>query len=250
MKSAFIVIIFSLSTFQIIGQTTMRTIDQLVDITDPGWPLVKQWIGAAKNRVEVLPVDTTNAKEALYKAQVTTRSSLGAVIYMTGGMLVDDGWIRILGSGSEKLSRSLPAWNMGKAYKQFGEQPSFLLIADDVLGGFFILNGGALGSDLGKVYYLAPDNLEYEPLEITYGGFLNFCFNNDLGKFYRGYRWRNWKTDVSKLTGDQVINFFPYLWTKEGKDLNKVSRKAIPVEEQYNLNLDFRKQLGLDKNKR
>ena len=109
-----------------------------------------------------------------------------------------------------------------------------------------MLNGGALGSDLGKVYYLAPDNLEYEQLDITYTEFLHFCFNNDLEDFYKGYRWRNWKNDVSKLTGDQVFNFFPCLWLKEGKDVSKVSRKAVPVEEQYNLNLDFRKQLGLD----
>lgn len=246
MKRILIFIILSLSAFKTFGQAPMRTIEQLIDITDPGWLLVKQWIGAAKNKVEILPVDTTNAKEALYKTQVTTRSSLGAVIYMTGGMLVDDGWIRILGSGSEKLSRSLPEWNKGKAFKQFGEQPPFLLIADDVLGGFFMINGGGLGRDLGKIYYLSPDNLEYEPLDLTYTEFLHFCFNNGLEEFYKGYRWRNWKTDVSKLTGDQVFNFFPYLWSKEGKNISKVSREIVSVEEQYNLNLDFRKQLGYE----
>ncbi|MCH5716896.1 DUF2625 domain-containing protein [Niabella hibiscisoli] len=247
MKGVFTFIILSLFTVKVFSQTSMRTIEQLIDTTDPGWPLVKQWIGSAKNKVEVLPVDTTKAKVALYNTQVTTRSPMGAVVYMTGGILVDDGWIRILGSGSEKLSRSLPEWNKGKAFKTYGERPPFLLIADDVLGGFFMINGGALGSDLGKVYYLAPDNLEYEPLDLTYTEFLNFCFNNDLEDFYIGYRWRNWKNDVSKLTGDQVFNFFPYLWSKEGKDMSRVSRKAVPVEEQYNLNLDFRKQLGPDK---
>ncbi|MCS3800077.1 hypothetical protein GGD38_005453 [Chitinophagaceae bacterium OAS944] len=44
-----------------------------------------------------------------------------------------------------------------------------------------------------------------------------------------------------------VFNFVPFLWTKEGKDINKNKRKAVPVEEQFSLNLDFRKQLGLDK---
>ncbi|MGE9310650.1 DUF2625 domain-containing protein [Niabella sp. CJ426] len=248
MKFFLILIVLSLSTFKVFGQIPMRTIEQLIDITDPGWPLVKQWIEAAKNKVEVLPMDTTRGKDALFKTQVTTRSPMGAIIFMTGGLLIDNGWIRILGAGSKRLSRSLPEWNKGKTFREYRTQPQFLLIADDVLGGFFILNGGAFGNDLGKVYYWSPDNLEYEPLDITYTGFLYFCFNNDLDKFYEGYRWRNWRTDVSKLTGDQVFNFFPYLWTKEGKDLNKVSRKAIPVEEQYNLNLDFRKQLGLEKN--
>jgi hypothetical protein len=37
------------------------------------------------------------------------------------------------------------------------------------------------------------------------------------------------------------------LWAKEGKDIEKASKKEIAIEEQYNLNLDFRKQLGIEK---
>jgi hypothetical protein len=172
---------------------------------------------------------------------------MGAVVYMTGGLFIDDGWIRILGSGNPKLSRTLPDWKIGKAFKEFGESPLFLLIADDAIGGFYLLNGGGLGKDLRKVYYFSPDNLEYEPLDITYTGFLQFCFNTDLDKFYKGNRWTKWRNEVSKLDGDKVFNFFPFLWTKEGKDINKNSRKPFPIEEQYSLNLDMRKQLGLDK---
>lgn len=172
---------------------------------------------------------------------------MGAIIFMTGGLVVDNGWIRILGSGNIKFNRTLPDWNKGKSFNEFGEAPQFLLIADDAIGGFFLLNGGGLGKDLGKIYYFSSDNLAYEPLDLTYSGFLNFCFNNDLDEFYKGYRWTNWKEEVSKLPGDMVFNFFPPLWTKEGKDFNKNSRKVVPVEEQYSLNIDMRRQLGGDK---
>lgn len=229
------------------SQTKMRTVEELINEKDSGWPYVKEWIDSAKNKVEILTVDNQKAKETLYKTQVTTRSPMGSIVYETGGLLIDNGWIRILGSGNEKLKRSLPDWNLGKAYKDFGQQTPFLLIADDAIGGFYILNGGGLGNDLGRVYYLAPDNLEFEPLNLTYTEFLNFCFNNDLEEFYKGYRWKDWKEDVSKLNGDNVFNFFPYLWTKEGKNIENISRKEIPIEEQYSLNLDFRKQLGIDK---
>ena len=202
-------------------------------------------IVSAKNKVEVLPVDTNKAKNALYKTQVTTRSPMGAIIYMTGGILIDNGWIRILGSGHDRLTRTLPDWNKGKSFAEFGQPAPFLLIADDAMGGFFLLNGGGLGEDLGKTYYLAADNLEYEPLGLNYTDFLYFCFNNNLDEFYKGYRWKNWKEEVSKLDGDKVFSFFPYLWTEEGKDINKNSRKAVPVEELYNLHLDFRTQLGI-----
>jgi hypothetical protein len=42
---------------------------------------------------------------------------MGAIIYETGGLLVDNGWIRILGSGHKKLDRNLPEWNKGKSIK-------------------------------------------------------------------------------------------------------------------------------------
>jgi hypothetical protein len=237
----------TLIAFTTTAQNKMRTVGELINKTDPGWALVKDWIRSAKNKVEILPVDTTKANDALFKTQVTTRSPMGAVVYMTGGLLVDDGWIRILGSGNSKLNRTLPDWNKGKSFKEFGDSPSFLLIADDAIGGFYLLNGGGLGTDLGKVYYFSPDNLEYEPLDLTYTDFLLFCFNNDLEEFYKGYRWTKWRDEVSKLDGERVYNFFPFLWTKEGKDINKNSRKPVPVEEQYSLNIDMRKQLGLDR---
>ena len=81
------------------------------------------------------------------------------------------------------MPRSLPGWNKGKSFKKYGDRPGFLLVADDAMGGFFALNGGQLGKDAGKVYYLSPDNLEWEPLELTYTEFLQFCFHGDLAKF-------------------------------------------------------------------
>jgi hypothetical protein len=224
----------------------MRPLEQLINTTEPGWVLVQQWIDEAKNKVEILPIEKSKSEDALYKTQVTTRSPMGAIVYSTGGLLIDHGWIRILGSGSKKLTRSLPEWNKGKTFQEYGESTPYLLMADDAIGGFFMLNGSGLGDDIGKVYYFAPDNLEYEPLDLTYSGFLNFCFNGKLDEFYKDHRWKNWKEEVSKLQGDKIYNFYPFLWTKEGKDINKVSRKAVPIEELYSLNLSFRKQLGYD----
>ena len=247
MKRTIRILILILVSFSISGQTKMRTLNELINKEDPSWTILKEWIDSAKNKVEVLPIDTNNANDALYKTQVTTRSPMGAIVYMTGGLLIDNGWIRILGSGNDKLKRTLPNWNKGKTFKEFGQAPAFLLIADDAMGGFFLLNGGGLGKDLGKVYYFSPDNLEFEPLDLTYSAFLNFCFNNNLDEFYKGYRWTNWRKEVTKLSGDSVFTFYPFLWTKEGKDINKVTRSIVPIDEQYGLNLDFRKQLGLDK---
>ncbi|KAF2517020.1 DUF2625 domain-containing protein [Flavobacterium foetidum] len=221
----------------------MRSIKELSS-PDTGWKTVKEWIDNAKNKVEVLPAETQKASDALYQTQAPASTALGAVVYKTGGILVDNGWIRILGSGSPKLNRSLPEWNKGKATKT-GEKAAFLLVADDALGGFYLLNYGGLGKDIDKMYYFSPDNLQYEPLEISYAEFLLFCFNNDLDKYYEGSRWEGWKTEILKLEGDKVFNFYPFLWSEEASDINKTSRKIIPVEEQYGFNVEIKKQMGI-----
>ena len=84
-------------------------------------------------------------------------------------------------------------------------------------------------------------------MDMTYTEFLNFCFNGDIAAFYEDLRWANWKSEVAALDGDTVYSFYPYLWTKEGKDINKVTRKPVSVEEQYNFNMESRKKLGLEK---
>lgn len=228
-----------------LAQLPQRTLAALTADTS-GWTSVSQACRTAKNQIVVLPAIPDSAGKALMEAQVTTRSAMGAIIYFTGGILIDHDWIRILGSGSRQLKRSLMEWNKGKSYQETGELPGFLLIADDATGGFFAVNGGALGNDPGKVYYLSPDNLKWEPLNLSYSGFIDFCLNGDLNQFYKSLRWNNWIADVQKLSGDKVFNFYPTLWSKEGADINKAQRKIVPVEEQYQFNMSSRKQLRLE----
>jgi hypothetical protein len=95
---------------------------------------------------------------------------MGAIIYETGGILVDDGWVRILGSGSAALNRDLMTWNKDK-------QNNFLLVADDVLGGFFAINAGAFGPEsIGKIFYFSPDNLQWEATNKSYSDFCASAF--------------------------------------------------------------------------
>jgi hypothetical protein len=222
----------------IYGQTSkLKPLEELINKQEPAWDFVKQWIKDAKNVVEVLPKDAVRADSALYQTQVTTRSPMGTIVYETGGILIDHGWIRILGSGCKRLNRSLMDWNKDKSYHKVGEQLSFLLIADDVLGGFFAVNAGGLAKEgIGKVFYFAPDNLKWEQTEMSYSDFLTFCFSGDINKFYDGYRWTNWINEIDTLDGHLGISVYPFLWSKEGQaDINKNSRKPVPMQELWEL---------------
>lgn len=225
----------------------MRTLQELINKDEPGWPIVNEWIGLAKNKVEVLPCDRQKSEEALVHTQVTTRSLMGAVVYETGGLLIDNGWIRILGAGGDRMKRSLPEWNKRKTFNEYGEIPPYLLIADDAIGGFYALNGGFLGKDGGNIYYFAPDSLQWEPMDMGYSQFLLFCFETDMNQFYADFRWDGWIDDVKNLHPDYSYNFFPFLWTKEGKDINNVSRKVISVEEVYDFNMEMKNTINIQK---
>lgn len=219
------------------GQIKMKPLEQLIIKESDTWNILKKQIIDAKNPVMILPKDGLAADSTLFQAQVTTNSPMGAVIYETGGILIDSGWIRILGSGSQQLSRTLMTWNKGKSYNKIGARPSFLLIADDVIGGFYAINGGGIDTtDIGKVFYFSPDDITWNNLHLSYSGFLNFCFLGNLNEYYKGLRWKNWQKDVGKLNGDFGFSFFPFLWTKEGrKDINKNDRKLVPMQELWDL---------------
>ncbi|WP_378410469.1 DUF2625 domain-containing protein [Rhodocytophaga aerolata] len=217
-------------------QHTLKSIDQLIDKQKTGWELVMQWKKDATNQLEILPKNQAKAETALHHTQVSTRSPMGAIIYETGGILIDGGWLRILGSGAERMDRTLPEWNKGKAFDVYGEQPSFLLVADDVLGGFFAINGGGISNnEIGKIFYFAPDNLKWESTGLDYANFIIFCFSGALDKFYEGLRWTSWQQDVKNISGDKGLLCDPLLYTKGGQNINKVKRKLVPVQELWDM---------------
>jgi hypothetical protein len=219
----------------------MKSLKDLLS-DDPAWTLVREWIAAASNRVEVLPARDPDRSRALEEVQVTTRSPMGAVVYETGGLLIDGGWLRVLGSGHPRLPRTLPGWNKGRTWSETQAAPTILVVADDVIGGSFAINGGALEGPQGQMHYFAPDRLEWESLERGYSDFLQWTLQGDLQKFYEGQRWREWSVDVSVLAGDQAFSIYPPLWAK-GPPVEERSRKAVPMAELFELQFDIQRQL-------
>lgn len=224
----------------------IKSADELINYSNPGWKALRKQIDTAINKVEIMPVDTNQARLAIYETQISTESFLGTIIYMTGGLLFEDGWIRFLGSGSNRLTRSISTWNKGKTFTEVGERPPYLLIADDALGGFFALNRGGLGSDGGNIYYLAPATLQWQALDMNLNEFLHFCFDGDFEEFYKPYMSKNWHYEITNLPADKCYNYTPPLWSKEGKKFSKSVRKYIPCEEQYQINMKMRKQFHLE----
>ena len=45
----------------------MRSLEELIDTEDPGWPVVQEWIAGANNAVEVLPTVEKDRGSELYR---------------------------------------------------------------------------------------------------------------------------------------------------------------------------------------
>lgn len=216
-----------------------KTLDQLINNDDPGWPVIQEWIGEAKNHVEVLPPKDPDRSEELLALQVTTRSILGAIAYETGGILVNHGWLRILGSGHPRLDRSLSSWNASLGNDISTIPFGYSLIADDAAGGFFAVDAGVLGNHL-KVFYYAPDSLSWEDTKTSYPEFIHWCFTGNIDRFYESLRWEGWREDIAEMSGSQAISFAPPLCVKSVvKSQTERSRKPVAVAELFGYLVNF-----------
>lgn len=231
----------------------MRTLEDLINTEDPGLVVIQEWLQEAVRPVEILPQHSKQvAEKALLQLQVTTRSPLGAIVYETGGLLIDNGWIRVLGGGfkeGENILTSALEWNTDKTIDSDGNSKGYYVVALDVLGGYFCINSGALGTDIGSVYYFAPDTLDFEALDISYSDMLYFFIAGNLDQFYQDFRWGTWKEDTANLLLNQSFHIYPPLWTKEGKHIESTSITPVTSKEVYKINHDFRGGLNNIENK-
>jgi uncharacterized protein DUF2625 len=211
----------------------MRLLEDLINTAEPGLELVQEWAREGTNPVEFLPRDLESSERALLALQVTTRSPMGALVYETGGLLVDRGWVRVLGGGGERLP-ALDTWNRCERGPAGHRLPGALIVGWDVLGGFFALNGGSLGEELGQVYYFAQDCLEWESLGRGYSDWLCFLFAGDLDEFYGDQRWPGWEEEISGLARDRGISVQPPLCA-QGPRVGERSRAAVPLEEIWSM---------------
>ncbi len=195
--------------------------------------------------MEVLPGSGKRGAEVLLQLQITTRSPLGALAFETGGLLVDHGWLRLLGSGGGRLQGDLARWNGLGPTPLVAPFEGAMIVGHDAVGGFFALDGGALGDGKGSAWYLTPEVLEWQPLGFGYSGLLQFALSGDLAKFYADVRWPGWEQEVAALPPDRGYSFTPPLFT-EAESLASRSRQDVPMVELLGQHLELMNQLAED----
>jgi hypothetical protein len=161
----------------VVDDLPMRDLGELIEVDDPAWPVLLEEISRSEVPVEVLPADEAQGRCCLLQLQVTVRSYLGAVAVHSGGLLLDGGWLRMYGSGgaSSDVMPGIAHVNGFPAVFEPSWRPVGLVVAHDVLGGVFALNGldsadAGRPGEPGEVVYFAPDSMEWESLQVGHGG--------------------------------------------------------------------------------
>ncbi|HEX6968396.1 MAG TPA: DUF2625 family protein [Micromonosporaceae bacterium] len=202
-------------------------------MTTAAWDEIGEAIRAAPYPVTVLPPNHQRAPECLTTLEITTRSWLGAVVANTGGILVDHGWLRVLGSGYGELPDVL---------MDIDPATRWLTVAVDVLGGQYCWFQAAPDRP-PTIHYFGPDELEWLDTEHGYGSWLSAVLSGLLTGFYETLRWPGWETEVAALSLSQGIHTFPPPFTVEGRNLAEASRAAVPMAELISFHHDAARQL-------
>lgn len=209
---------------------SVKGLHELLDSESTGRRLLDQWLTSAAPGVVVLDTTSEAGANCLEAIQVTTRSPLGAVAHTTGGILTQNGWLRILGAGSSRFTRTLSSWNRkGAAARISGA----FLVGDDAVGGFFALNGGRFGQT-NSVFYFAPDDLQWQDLEVGYSDWLQWAFSGAIDSFYEGLRWPSWREDIGRIDADQSMLIYPFP-SADGGPVDQRERTPVAVEEVWSL---------------
>ena len=222
----------------------MRPVSELRDVADPAWPDLRRALEEAAVPVSVVPIERPAGESVLYRLQVTARSVLGALAVHTGGVLVDDGWLRLLGGGGGDLPDLASINRLGDPAAGRGA-PGSLVVALDVFGGKFAINGGSLPGAPGEICYFAPETLTWQSIGGGHSAFVTWALSGGLEEFYRGLRWPGWQREVSELGPGQGLSVFPPLWSSQGRrDVAGASRKTASLSELVTLHEDSARQLA------
>ena len=178
----------------------------------------------------MVPTDVRRRADCLLALQVTTRSVLGGLAWHSGGVLLDHGWLRLLGGASVVGAPDLVSVK-GPMHGR-ADFSDYVAVAVDVVGGCFAINGGALPGPLGEVAYFAPDTLQWQPLGLSHRDWVHWALTGPTDEFYADLRWPGWQDESSQVPPASLLSTFPFLWSAPARrEPETVSRRAVAWRE-------------------
>lgn len=203
------------------------------------WNDVFEMLFKSPNNIQVEKL-IKHDNNILKKLEINENSVLGQIIANTSGVIVDN-YIRVFANGNEINFHNIYTYNK-ELEKYFGNK--ILIVADDIWGGLYAINNGGFSGEQGKIWYFAPDTLEWDNLELGYPEFIAWISSNNLNEFYNSYKWVGFQNDIAEIKYNQGILIYPFLWSSEC-NIDDAEKKVVSFNELISLNLDYKKKFNL-----
>ena len=199
--------------------------------------LLQDWLKKSKKDHQLVAPDKTISEHIIKQLNLPKEEMLSTILNKVGVLYVDNNWIRLYGSGNKETNTpSILDKNKDNPYSRL------LIVADDIVGGLFAINMGYSETNVGNIFYFAPDTMEWEDLDLDYTNFVYWLLLGDTTTFYLDVRWNNWQQTISTLTINEAISIYPPLFT-DGEDLNNRSKQIVPSVELCGVYYVYHKQL-------
>jgi len=222
-----------------------RSINDLVRVKNPAWPYFELLASRSNNAIQIYPGELYDGLQTLYRLQMTASSMLGGIVLNCGALTVDYGWIKVLGSGAPGLPGVADANGLAQVPPEAGLDRTGMVVAVDVLGGQFAIDGGGLGVKPGEVCYWNPSTMSWVGLGAGHTSLVEWLLTGDHTNFYAGLRWDGWQDETSTLDISEGISVYPFAWSEEFHT-HELSRKAVPLSEIIGLNQTSAEQMGTE----
>lgn len=205
------------------------------------WQNIKMVLNKSKRKIKIYQGSNALGIKEYRLLNIPEGSVLSSVISNSSGICVDD-WIRILGQ-EDDMRHGVKYYNRINA--NILDCPlldGLFIVANDVVGGIFAINISRYDVDISKIWYFAPDTLEWESLGMEYFEFIAWISQGNIDEFYSTMRWDNWRKDCNDLSFEKAYLIYPFLWAKEC-EINSANKKIVPFSELISLNFEYASKL-------
>ena len=203
------------------------------------WNEINDLISESHKEICVFDGNESVGYAELKKMNLLSQSTLGVIVIYSSGISIDN-WIRIV--GQENLPhKGIVSFNNNQKENVIMEKMT--LVGQDVVGGLFGINIGRYEEGLKKVWYFAPDTLQWECMDMSYAEFVAWAIQGNTDEFYGSMRWKGWKEDCSKAGFDEMMLIYPFLWSKEC-NLETAVKKVVSSDELIRMNSEYAQEFG------
>lgn len=204
--------------------TPRRELSELIVADSMVWDNIQEWARLGVNTI--LPITRDYGQSQLLDLQMTTLSSFGALTLHCGGILADHGWLKLFGGGTDDMP------SLGSFISGIEEGRGAGLCGIDVLGGVFAVNWGAFPGEHHRLWYWAPDLLDWQRCDDwKHIDLLWAALTGAMNQFYDNLRWPGWQDDVARLAVDEGIALTPEPFTAQGHDPSRAHKSVVPMAE-------------------